>query len=185
MEKILIIVDMQNDFIGGSLGSADAQAIVPHVVKKIYEFDGKTIICTADTHHDDYLSTQEGKNLPITHCIEGSFGWKLNDEVGIALDKADRQGRLFGSVCKNTFGSKDLPKIIYDLMSLHEIKEAELEIELIGLDTDICVISNALLLKAFFPEAKMKIDSKCCAGTSKAAHSAALKVAKSCQIEVI
>jgi nicotinamidase-related amidase len=185
MKKILIVVDMQNDFINGSLGSEGAQAIVKNVVNKIKNFDGEAIIKTMDSHEDNYLETQEGKNLPIEHCILTSNGWHINGEVEDAICEFARTKGIVRTVIKTTFGAKTLPSFIEDIMHLKAMQEKNLEIELVGLDTDICVISNALLIKAFFPEAKMKIDHSCCAGTSAIAHGAALTVAESCQIEVI
>ena len=185
MNRILIVVDMQNDFINGSLGSEAAQAIVKNVVEKINSFNGAAIIKTMDSHEDNYLETQEGRNLPVEHCILTSNGWHINGEVEDAICEFARTKGIVRTVIKTTFGAKTLPSFIEDIMNLKAIQEKDLEIELVGLDTDICVISNALLVKAFFPEAKMKIDSSCCAGTSTAAHEAALAVAKSCQIEVI
>jgi nicotinamidase-related amidase len=185
MNKILIVVDMQNDFINGSLGSEAAQAIVKNVVEKIKNFNGDAIIKTMDSHEDNYLETQEGRHLPIEHCILTSNGWHINGEVEDAICEFARTKGIVKTVIKTTFGAKTLPSFIEDIMYLKAIQEKHLEIELVGLDTDICVISNALLVKAFFPEAEVKIYSNCCAGTSKAAHEAALTVAKSCQINVI
>lgn len=180
MNKILIVVDMQNDFVSGSLGSEAAMAIVPNVVKKIDMFNGRYIICTADTHQEDYLSTQEGQKLPIEHCIVNTPGWDLVPEVNAALERKDPKV-FVGVIEKTTFGAKDLPNVINNIL-YPDIDDKDMEIELVGLDTDICVISNALLLKAFFPEANIKIDSSCCAGTSEDAHVAALQIANSCQI---
>lgn len=181
MNKILIVVDMQNDFINGSLGSEAAQAIVPNVVSKIKNFDGDCIIVTMDTHKSNYLETQEGKKLPVEHCIENTNGWRINTQVAEALEK----GCPVHTLMKSTFGAKNIADMINSAMQLQNIDEKNLEIELVGLDTDICVISNAILIKAFFLDAQVKIDSSCCAGTSTTAHECALEVAKSCQIDVI
>lgn len=166
--KILVVVDMQNDFISGALGSADAVKIVPAVVEKVKNFDGK-VIFTRDTHFEDYLDTQEGKNLPVKHCIKDTDGWQICDELkDFANDVVD----------KITFGSVDLPKVI------KEATDTVDEIELCGLCTDICVISNAMILKAAFPETKMTVDAKCCAGVTPQSHNNALDAMKAVQIEI-
>lgn len=171
MKKFLIVVDMQKDFVDGALGTKEAVAIVPNVVKKIENFDGE-IFATLDTHFDNYMETSEGKNLPVPHCIKNTDGWLLDKEVKAALDK-----KGFTAVEKNTFGSTDLPALIKEKSG-----DGELSIELIGLCTDICVVSNALILKANFPEADIKIDPECCAGVTPEAHIAAIKTMASCQI---
>lgn len=166
--KYLIVVDMQNDFITGSLGSELAQKIVPNVENKVKNFDGK-VIFTRDTHFDDYMDTQEGKNLPVKHCIKDTEGWQICDELkpyaGEVIDKI-------------TFGSIDLPHILKSCG-----REIE-EIELCGLCTDICVISNAMILKASFPETKIIVDAGCCAGVSAESHNTALEAMKAVQIEI-
>ena len=162
--KYLIVVDMQNDFITGSLGSEMARAIVPNVVQKVKNFDGR-VIFTRDTHFTDYMSTQEGKNLPVEHCIKDTDGWQICDELKPYVKDV---------VDKITFGSIDLPQMIND---------AE-KIEICGLCTDICVISNAFILKATFPEAQITVDSSCCAGVSVESHTTALNAMKAVQIEV-
>ncbi len=167
--KFLTVVDMQVDFINGSLGSKDAEAIVPKVVEKVKNFEG-TIIFTRDTHFNDYLETQEGNKLPVEHCIKNTDGWQICDELKPFADKI---------VDKITFGSVELPDII------RSYGEEIEEIELCGLCTDICVISNAMLLKASFPEAKITVDSKCCAGVSPESHNTALNAMKAVQIEII
>lgn len=174
MKKILIVVDMQKDFVDGALGTSEAVAIVDNVVDKIENFDGD-IIATYDTHAENYMETQEGKNLPVPHCIKGTDGWKLDAKVQAALDK-----KTYKSIEKPTFGSTELPEYIranYD--------PAEIEIELIGLCTDICVVSNALLLKANFLETKVSVDAACCAGVTVESHNAALLTMKMCQVNVI
>ncbi len=167
--KLLIVVDMQVDFITGSLGSELASAIVPCVVDKVKNFDGK-IIFTRDTHFEDYADTQEGKKLPIEHCIKGTEGWQICDELKPYVDTV---------VDKITFGSVELPDVIKNL------DEEIDEIELCGLCTDICVISNAMILKAAFPDVTVKIDSACCAGVSVESHNVALEAMKNVQIEII
>lgn len=167
--KYLIVVDMQNDFITGSLGSEHAEKIVPDVVKKVKNFAGK-VIFTRDTHFADYMQTQEGKKLPVQHCIKDTDGWQICDELkDYANDVVD----------KITFGSINLPGMLKDYGD--EIDE----IELCGLCTDICVISNAIILKANFPETKIIIDGKCCAGVSAESHKTALEAMKAVQIEII
>ena len=173
MAKILIVVDMQNDFIDGSLGTAEALSIVDNVVSKIKNFNGD-IIVTYDTHQNNYLETQEGKNLPVPHCIKGTEGWELNAKVLKALE-----GKKYHAVEKPTFGSVDLIEYLKANYDCNNI-----EIELVGLCTDICVISNALLLKANFTETKISVDSSCCAGVTVDSHNAALTSMKMCQINV-
>lgn len=173
MEKILIVVDMQKDFVDGSLGTPEAQAIVQSAVNKIKNFKG-SIYVTYDTHGEDYMETAEGENLPVPHCIEGTNGWELNCEIQKALED-----KAYIPIKKPTFGSVDLPQIIEEN---HDTEN--MEIELIGLCTDICVISNALLLKAHFPEIKISVDKNCCAGVTPEKHNAALDVLASCQILV-
>lgn len=172
--RILIVVDMQKDFINGSLGSRDAGAIVEAAVNKINGFNGD-IIVTLDTHFENYMETSEGKNLPIPHCIKDTDGWQLDSRIRAALDK-----KSYSAVEKITFGSVELPKIIEENYDINNI-----EIELIGLCTDICVVSNALLLKAHFPEIPIFVDSSCCAGVTPKSHNAALETMRSCQINVI
>lgn len=174
MAKVLVVVDMQNDFVDGALGTPEAQLIVPSVVEKIKNFSGE-IYCTFDTHTEDYLDTAEGKKLPVVHCIKGSPGWKLNNDVALALPNDAIM------IEKPTFGSIALAEILTKKASGGEIDE----IELVGLCTDICVVSNALLLKANMPEMTIKVDSNCCAGVSVESHEAALLTMKMCQIEVV
>ena len=170
----LIVVDMQNDFIDGALGTREAQAIVPAVVKRIRaaRLAGETIIATLDMHNQDYMNSSEGKKLPVPHCIAGTDGWKIRTEIMDALGDA-----LL--VEKPTFGSIRLPAIIA------EAAEEPLEIELLGLCTDICVISNALLLKAHFPDAVIRVNRACCAGVTPASHESALATMVSCQIDLV
>lgn len=169
--KVLVVVDMQNDFIDGALGTKEAVGIVDNVAKKINGFDGE-VIYTKDTHHDDYLKTQEGKNLPVEHCIRGSEGWQISPELPVSGD-----AKVFE---KPTFGSRELGEYLAKLSSDNDIEE----IEVIGLCTDICVISNALLIKAFLPEVKITVDSTCCAGVTPASHANALEAMKMCQINI-
>lgn len=173
MNKVLLVVDMQNDFIDGSLGTKEAVSIVPNVVQKIKEFEGK-IIYTRDTHQGNYLSTQEGRNLPIEHCIEGTLGWEIHKDIQELISP---QNVIYNKV---TFGSKDL---ILELEEMNK-KEPIDEIELVGICTDICVISNALTIKTFLPEAKISVDENCCAGVTKESHKNALNAMKICQIQI-
>ncbi|MBQ2959932.1 MAG: cysteine hydrolase [Oscillospiraceae bacterium] len=171
MQDILIVVDMQNDFIDGALGTAEAVAIVPKVLEKIENFSGK-IIFTRDTHQANYMDTQEGTNLPVPHCIEGSFGWQIREGL-------EGHGEI-AVLDKPTFGSKELGELLLDLNRSEEISS----VCLIGLCTDICVISNALLVKAFLPEVPVTVDAACCAGVTPQSHLTALSAMKMCQIKV-
>ena len=166
--KVLCVIDMQNDFIDGALGSKEAEAIVDNVKRKIelYRKNGDTVIFTRDTHTEDYMNTQEGKNLPVPHCIKGSFGWEISQKLDTASDKI---------IDKPTFGSFELTDYISSLSDVEEI-------ELVGLCTDICVISNAMLLKAKLTETPIKVDSSCCAGVTPESHQNALSSMKMCQI---
>ena len=166
--KYLIVVDMQNDFIDGALGSAEAVKIVPYVKSLIENFDGE-VLFTRDTHYDNYMKTQEGKNLPVPHCIFETEGWQINSELE-ALRKTE-------AIDKITFGSKDLVDILKD-------KDIE-SITFVGLCTDICVISNVMLVKAFYPEIPLFVDAKGCAGVTIESHKNALNAMKMTQINVI
>jgi nicotinamidase-related amidase len=174
MRRILVVVDMQNDFIDGSLGTKDAEAIVERVVAKIRSYPADSVYCTLDTHPVNYLETAEGRSLPVEHCIKGTAGWELNKSVKEALT---------GSVNieKPTFGSYELAERLYTLYQ----SNPDLEIELVGLCTDICVVSNALLLKARLPEVPITVDPACCAGVTPESHAAALLTMKMCQIGVM
>ena len=174
MKKFLIVVDMQKDFVDGALGTPEAVAIVDNVVNKINNFDGH-IVVTYDTHFEDYMETSEGQKLPVPHCIKETDGWKLDAKVQDAL-----LGKEYIELEKPTFGSILLPEIIEDLAG-----EEEFEVELIGLCTDICVVSNALIIKATFPEINVTVDASCCAGVTPESHKAALATMKMCQVEVI
>ena len=172
MRKILVVVDMQNDFIDGALGTPEALAIVDNVKAKIKEYDKQDIFVTMDTHAPDYLNTQEGKNLPVEHCIKGTEGWLVRSDVAELLNGANVYE-------KPTFGSVRLAR---DLAAI--AAEQETEIEIIGLCTDICVVSNALLLKAVMPEVPISVDPACCAGVTPGSHEAALKTMQMCQINI-
>lgn len=171
MQNILIVVDMQNDFIDGALGTREAAAIVPNVAGKIRGFDGR-VLYTRDTHGEDYMETQEGKNLPVPHCIRGTEGWQLAPAIrelceGMPIDKV-------------TFGSTELGSVL----RTYNEEETIGSITLVGLCTDICVISNALLVKAFLPEVPIIVDASCCAGVTPQSHKNALEAMKACQIHI-
>lgn len=172
-EKILIIVDMQNDFIDGALGTPEAAGIVACAARKIRDFDGR-IFVTLDTHGPDYLETAEGKKLPVPHCVKGTKGWLLHGQIRQAL-----QGKTYQAIEKPTFGSVELAE------EIRRTAGVDVQIELIGLCTDICVVSNALLLKAYLPEADISVDAGCCAGVSPKTHQAALETLRMCQVAVI
>ena len=175
MNRYLIVVDMQNDFIDGSLGTKEAQEIVENVVKEAKEFQG-TVIFTQDTHEKDYLNTQEGQRLPVSHCIKGTAGWELCPALEEVRDSLNSP-----VIEKPTFGSVHLAEY---LSGIHMTRPID-EIRLVGLCTDICVISNALLLKAFLPEVKISVRKDCCAGVSPESHEAALVSMACCQIEIL
>ncbi len=169
---ILIVVDMQNDFIDGALGTPEAQAIVPRVVEKMEGFDGR-IVVTRDTHDENYMQTQEGMRLPVPHCIRGTHGWELHPAIEALVSRKP--------IDKPTFGSTELAQ---QLAQLHAERPID-SILLVGLCTDICVISNALLLKAFLPEVPIAVDASCCAGVTPQSHANALEAMRMCQIDII
>lgn len=193
--KVLVVVDMQNDFVDGALGSKEAQAIVPNVVKKIEEYtryDDAFIYFTYDSHDDNYLNTQEGRKLPVPHCIKGTNGWELSRPVAEARDKFVERNEKFegrsaedsiGVIDKISFGSPALPLEMLARFSDEAVKNGT--IEFVGLCTDICVVSNAMLVKAFLPETRLIVDSNCCAGVTPESHKAALDTMAACQIEII
>ena len=176
MSKYLVVVDMQNDFIDMALGTPEAVAIVPAVKNRIEEAlaAGEKVLFTQDTHYADYLSTQEGRNLPVEHCIEGTVGW----EIAPLLETYSRNSPVFK---KNTFGSTELA----DYLVKADRQEKIEEITLVGLCTDICVISNAMLIKASLPEVKISVERNCCAGVTPESHDNALSAMSTCQISVI
>ena len=171
MRDILIVVDMQNDFIDGALETPEAVAIVPNVKKKIQEFEG-VVLFTRDTHESNYLQTQEGRNLPVPHCIRGTYGWQIREE----LDEL----RTTEPIDKVTFGSSQLGPVLSQMNS----EEPVGSITFIGLCTDICVISNVMIAKAFLPEVPIIVDAACCAGVSRQSHENALKAMEVCQVQV-
>lgn len=173
-QNVLVVVDMQKDFIDGSLGTKEAQAIVPAAIRKIEGWNGP-IFVTLDTHDADYLKTSEGMKLPVEHCIKGTDGWKLDERIAQALSGKDYQ-----LVEKPTFGSIRLPSLI------EEKTQGQIEaIEFIGLCTDICVVSNVLAVKAHFHETPIRVDAACCAGVTVEKHEAALLTMESCQIDIL
>lgn len=170
--NVLVVIDMQNDFIDGALGTKEAVEIVPRVAEKIREFDGK-VLATRDTHGENYLDTQEGKNLPVKHCIRGTKGWELRPEIGALIGEEP--------VDKVTFGSTELG----ERLAAYQEEEAIESVTLVGLCTDICVISNAMIIKARLPEVPVIVDALCCAGVTPESHSQALAAMKVCQIAVV
>lgn len=172
MKKLYVVVDMQKDFIDGSLGTREAQEMLPRMVDRLTEIQDREdtdIIFTMDTHGSDYLETQEGKNLPVQHCIKGTDGWQIADALQEFAERA------VATVEKPSFG----------YTGWQDIAKGYDEITLGGLCTDICVISNAMLLKAFFPEIRLRIDSTCCAGVTAESHNNALRAMKMCQMDII
>lgn len=168
--RVLVVVDMQNDFIDGALGTKEAEAIIDNVNQKIinYRNSGDVVVFTRDTHHEDYLNTTEGKKLPVPHCIKGTDGWQITSKIEVFDDKI---------IDKPTFGSLELAEYV-DKFNVSSI-------EIIGLCTDICVISNAMIMKAKFPEINISVDSSCCAGVTPESHNNALKAMEMCHIEII
>ena len=170
MHKAIIVVDMQNDFIDGALGTQEAQEMLPRMVAKLTaaRAEGVALIFTMDTHGADYLATQEGKKLPVEHCIRGTAGWQIADALQPFVREAD------AVIEKPTFGATALPAALADYD----------EIEFVGLCTDICVISNALIAKAFYPEKHIRVDAACCAGVTPESHANALSAMRMCQVEI-
>lgn len=175
MSRYLLVIDMQNDFIDGALGTKEAEAIVPKVEAFVRAFEGN-VIFTRDTHQENYLETQEGKNLPVIHCVEGSEGWNVKAGLRKALEEKQAVG-----FDKPSFGSKELAQYLLEA----DAKEPVEEIILVGLCTDICVISNAMLVKAYLPEVPVKVVADCCAGVTQESHNNALEAMKMCQIAVV
>lgn len=172
MRKILLVIDMQNDFISGALGTPEAEAIVGRAVEEIRKYPPHDVIATRDTHGEDYLETQEGRNLPVAHCVKGTPGWELHPQIAAALEGAV-------VVDKPAFGSRKLAEMLAELARLDE-----LDITLLGLCTDICVVSNALLIKAFLPETPLHVIAEACAGVTPGSHRAALDTMRMCQIDI-
>ena len=200
MKKLLIVIDMQNDFIDGSLGTPEALAIVENVKNKIRQYPPHDVIATMDTHEEDYLNTQEGKFLPVEHCIRHTYGWEIREDIKELLSEAEIYE-------KPTFGCEELAMDLrsyaeelrfkaggMELISSGRANELswnagdavgeQIELELVGLCTDICVVTNALLLKTYMPEVRISVDPTCCAGVTPEKHLAALETMRSCQIVV-
>lgn len=173
MRDILLVIDMQTDFVDGALGSAEAVAIIPNVLREIAKFDKSNIIATRDTHPESYMQTREGKHLPVPHCIKDTDGWQIHPAIAPAID-----GCLV--IDKPTFGSTALCEHIVKIA-----KDEEISVTLVGLCTDICVVSNAMLIKAALPEIEVTVVADACAGVTPDTHTAALTTMKMCQINVI
>ena len=173
MKKLLVVIDMQNDFINGALDTKEPETIVDNVVTKIKEYPKDCIYATKDTHTNEYMQTQEGKFLPVLHCVEGTEGWAFPEKIAKAIEGAE-------IVNKNTFGSQALADMLY----FETLGQDQVEIELIGLCTDICVVSNAILIKTRLPEVTVIVDASCCAGVTPESHEAALTTLKMCQCVV-
>lgn len=190
MNKVLVVVDMQNDFITGSLGTKEAQAIVPNVIAKIKQAqaEGTHIIVTQDTHGNDYLYTNEGKHLPVKHCIIDTDGWRIEPSVLAAVGEAYKTEDIddveLWSVRKYSFGSYEVPTEIGTYVGIAYDHKEDVEIEFIGLCTGICVLSNAILTKAKFPETTISVDASCCACVTPQSHDTALAAMQLCQIEI-
>ncbi len=170
-KQVLAVIDMQNDFIDGALGTKEAEAVVGKVAALIRDFDGE-VVCTRDTHFEGYLDTQEGKRLPVLHCIKDTKGWQIREEV---REACAGKAKIFD---KPTFGSVELAEYLRNMSDLESVT-------VIGLCTDICVISNALVIKAFLPEVTIKVAADCCAGVTPESHRNALEAMKMCQVEVV
>ena len=170
--NILVVIDMQNDFIDGALGTPEAEAIVPNVVDKVKNFNG-LVLATRDTHGEDYLQTQEGRMLPVEHCIRGTYGWEIREEIAELLESLP--------IDKPTFGSETLGKVLKEFNKSEPIDS----ITLVGLCTDICVISNVLLAKAYLPETPVYVGAACCAGVTPKSHETSLQAMKMCQIHIL
>lgn len=170
MRKVIVVIDMQNDFIDGALGTKEAQAMLPHLVAKLEREKDALLIFTQDTHSKNYMETQEGRNLPVLHCIKPEKGWEIAPSLQPFVKKAA------AVIEKPAFGSLELPKAVAKLQPD--------EVELVGLCTDICVISNAMILKTAFPELPVAVDASCCAGVTPTSHDNALQAMKMCQVDI-
>ena len=195
--KVLVGVDLQNDFIDGSLANKEAQAVIDNIVEKIRNFDGDVMFFTLDTHFSDYLQTNEGKMLPVEHCLYGTEGWELNKKIADVIADKIIEGMKVVCIPKPTFGSVDgilslsssypYTSLVNEILNLEagNTSPVPMDIEMFGFCTDICVVSNALILKAFTHDfADIYVDSKCCAGVTPQKHEAALEVMRSCQVIV-
>ena len=181
-KDILIVVDMQNDFIDGALGTPEAKMIVPNVIKKIKSYNNvdSFVFATRDTHDENYLETEEGKNLPVKHCVPSLSGWRIHDDVYDALLGLGEEVYTF-YINKPTFGALELGAKLRQLTILYDIEN----VEVIGLCTDICVISNAIIAKSALPNAHIKVDASCCAGVTPESHNRALDSMQTLQIEIV
>lgn len=184
MSKVLVVVDMQNDFIDGSLGTKEAVAIVPKVQEKIQNGGYDKVIFTMDTHEENYLETAEGKKLPVKHCIKDTEGWKISNQITAGRDM-ETLNELMEKTENKKFFSTIVGKKTFGYTGWDEFIEDGDTVDIIGLCTDICVVSNALIIKAMFPENEITVDASCCAGVTPETHVAALTTMKSCQINVI
>ena len=173
MRKLLLVIDMQKDFIDGALGTPEAVAIVDRVAEEVGKYPPENVFATRDTHPENYLETQEGRNLPVVHCVKGTAGWALNEKIAAALRGAE-------VIDKPAFGSVVLAQRIAEMA-----EREDLEVTLVGLCTDICVVSNALLMKAYLPETPVRVIADCCAGVTPESHAAALATMKMCQVAVL
>ena len=179
MKKILVIVDVQNDFIDGSLGTKEAKEIIPNIVEKINDNCYEKIFVTLDTHDINYLKTEEGRFLPQPHCVKYTKGWLINENILYSLSNEN-----YKTIEKRTFGCEKLIRDIRNEINRSKIKQNDLIIELVGVCTDICVITNALMIKSHFPNIKVAIDTKCCAGSTQEAHEEAIRIMRGCMIDV-
>lgn len=170
-KHVLAVIDMQNDFIDGALGTKEAEDIVEKVLAQIRDFDGE-VVYTRDTHFEGYLGTQEGRRLPVPHCIRDTAGWQIREQVRQAGGEGAK------TFDKLTFGSVELAQYLKDMPDLESVT-------LVGLCTDICVISNALVIKAFLPEVTVAVNADCCAGVTPESHKNALEAMKMCQVEIV
>ena len=181
--KVLIVVDMQNDFIDGTLGTEEAAAIVSAVASRIKNSTGELILFTQDTHQEDYLSTPEGRKLPVIHCVEGTDGWQINEAIKKAW-RENKDTRVISELPENTF-----TKPVFGSVALVEFLKSRAadisEIEILGVCTDICVVSNAIMIKNTLPDVKISVNSECCAGVTPQSHSEALNVMRMCQVDVV
>ncbi|MGI6004308.1 MAG: cysteine hydrolase family protein [Christensenellales bacterium] len=176
MKDVLIVVDMQRDFVDGALGTEEARRIVPALARRIRGFDGRVIL-TMDTHDEDYPDTQEGKNLPVPHCVKGSDGWRLDPDIRRAVNARQESVTIFE---KPAFASTELALYLKEMNRT----EGVASVELAGLCTDVCVISNAILVKAFLPEVPVKVNAVLCAGVTPQRHLAALEAMAACQVMI-
>ena len=173
MRKLLLVIDVQTDFVDGALGTAEAVAIIPSVLREIAKYDKKDVIATRDTHPDSYMASREGRYLPVPHCIKGTPGWQIHPAIAPAIEGCK-------IIDKPTFGSIELCDHIVNIA-----KNEEIEVTLIGLCTDICVVSNAMLIKAALPEININVVADACAGVTPDTHSSALATMKMCQIDIL